>query len=219
MAYNWYYIDIYICNYWQKAFKYYHTFDICPPTKYWGLIMQIGGTIVCLLATIKSRIGNVSAILFAIMQNCYVFSYTTNFVNHEAIRGQICIVYFYAALWKMITPTWLDGTIVRSIFLTFEQQGVASGVPWSQLEKTIPHLFMIIAWSGLLLDAMLAITLLFSPIGSWTQQVGVLFHGFTAFTMAKRIGYAFPFAMLASGFLFLPVAGEEIDEKKQSKSR
>ena len=244
MAYNWYYLDVYPCNFWQKAFKYYHTFDVCPPTKYWGLIVQIGGTLVCLLATIKSRIGNVSALLFAIIQNCYVFSYTTNFVNHDylfgllaillvclnyssrrnnlgwvqAIRGQICVVYFYAALWKMITPTWLDGTIVRSIFLTFEQQGVASGVPWSQLEKTIPHLFMIIAWSGLLLDAILAGMLLFAPIGSWTQQVGVLFHGFTAFTMAQRIGYAFPFAMMASGFLFLPVAGEEVDEKKPSKS-
>lgn len=255
MAYNWYEISntMIPCNFWQKAFKYYHTFDVCPPTKYWVLIIQLVGILVCLLATVKSRIGDVCALLFAIMQNCYVFSYTSNFVNHDylfgllaillvccmfssqrrnnnniynigwlhALRGQICIVYFYAALWKMITPAWLDGRIVKSIFISFEQQGVASGVPWSQLEKTIPNLFILIAWSGLILDAMLAITLLFSPIGSWTQQVGVLFHGFTAFTMAQRIGYAFPLTMLASGFLFMPVSGEKTDEKdkkKQSKS-
>ena len=249
MAYNWYYLDIYPCNFWQKAFTYYHTFfDICPPTEYWGSMIKIGGTLICSVAAFKSTIGDVAAVLFAIMQNCYVFSYITNFVNHDylfgllailmvcqnystrrnnntynlgwiqALRGQISVVYFYAALWKMITPAWLDGSIVRVIFLSFEQEGVASGVPWSQLEQTIPHLFIIIAWSGLVLDGLLAVMLLFAPIGSWAQQVGVLFHGFTAFTMAQRIGYAFPLTMLASGFLFLPVAGEEVSKGSRPKS-
>ncbi|KAL7546602.1 hypothetical protein ACHAWF_009951 [Thalassiosira exigua] len=231
MAYNWSKHGIIPCNDWQQTFKYYHTTDVCPPDEWWTNVARSGGVLTCLLAVFF----NPATVAFAIPQNVYVFSYITNFVNHDylfglmavlmvllvyatgdrklawtqALRGQICVVYFYAALWKLITPAWLDGTIVRGIFISFEAQGVASGVPWSQLEKHIPHLFTFVAWSGLFLDALLAAVLFFGPIGHWTQQVGVVFHGFTAFTMAQRIGYAFPTTMLASGLLFLPVDGDE----------
>jgi len=44
-----------------------------------------------------------------------------------ALRGQIIIVYGFASLWKL-TPKRLDGTIVRGILTSFEEQGVAHGI-------------------------------------------------------------------------------------------
>lgn len=230
---NWSHLDHQGCHEWKKVFSYYHIMwlsDLCMPTPFWSTVWKYGGSLVALLATYFDA----ATVVFAIMQNHYVYSYITNFVNHDylfgliavllslycyspnnnklawlhALRGNICVVYFFAALWKLITPTWLDGTICKSIFTSFEEQGVASGVPWSWLESQIPYLFNHIAIVGLLLDAMLAAALLFLPIGHVFQQVGVLFHGFTAFTMAQRIGYAFPATMLASGLLFVPTSEE-----------
>lgn len=57
------------------------------------------------------------------------------------LRSQVATVYFFASLWK-IHPDWLSGHIVRGIFLGFEDQGVARGVPWHALEAHIPHLFV-----------------------------------------------------------------------------
>lgn len=234
MAYNWFGLDHSPCNEWRQAFRYYHTIDMCPPNEEWSAVLKYGGSVVAVAAACGIR---PAMLLFMVLQNAYVFSYITNFVNHDylfgllavlvaayeysdtnrsrqmallqALRGQICVVYFYAALWKAITRSWLDGTICRGIFLSFEEQGVASGVAWSKLEQQIPYLFVQIAWCGLLLDALLAVVLLFWPIGHWVQQVGVVFHGFTALTMAQRIGYSFPAAMLASGLLFKPADSEK----------
>jgi Vitamin K-dependent gamma-carboxylase len=280
MTYGWLKLDHSPCNEWRQAFKYYHTTDFCPQTEEGALILKYGGSIVAFLAATLSSDFNLPMVVFAILQNVYVFSYITNFVNHDylfglismllpaygynssrddastalteqsmknkkkdgnlqntsnynnkwkrhkfawlqALRGQICVVYFYAAFWKAITPAWLDGTICRHIFTSFEEQHVASGVPWKYLEHQIPFLFVQIAWCGLFLDAMLAVVLLLKPIGHWTQQVGVVFHCFTAMTMAQRIGYCFPAAMLASGLLFVSSDEEKLfnaaDEEEKIK--
>ena len=65
---------------------------------------------------------------------------------------------------------------------------------------------------GIVPDAMLAAVLLFARAGHWMQQVGVMFHAFTALTMAQRSGYAFPATMMAAGELFRPVDGEKADD-------
>jgi hypothetical protein len=40
----------------------------------------------------------------------------------HALRGQIVVVYAFASLWKF-DRDWIDGTIVKGIFLSFEEQG------------------------------------------------------------------------------------------------
>ena len=65
---------------------------------------------------------------------------------------------------------------------------------------------------GIVPDAMLAAVLLFARTGHWMQQVGVMFHAFTALTMAQRSGYAFPATMMAAGELFRPVDGEKTND-------
>mmetsp|Transcript_33165 Transcript_33165/g.71657 ORF Transcript_33165/g.71657 Transcript_33165/m.71657 type:complete len:696 (-) Transcript_33165:259-2346(-) len=240
MAYNWYNINHHPCNEWEGTFAYYHTRPLgdtfCPRDQRQADLERYVGSALCILCIFS----DLATIFFAAMQNIYVFSYITRFVNHEylfgllailmvfvvfskahgdgekhvawtqCLRGQIVVVYFYAAVWKLIAPTWLDGSICRGIFLSFEENGVASGVPWSLLEQNVPHLFKFLALTGLFLDALLAGVLLFCPAGHWVQQVGVLFHGFTALTMAQRIGYSFPATMLAAGLLFRPVIGEVV---------
>ena len=130
-----------------------------------------------------------------------------------ALRWQVATVYFFASLWKCHRD-WVDGTIVRGIFLSFEEQGVARDVPWAMLEKTIPHLFPCVAVTGLLLDASLCAVLALARPGSTKQWVGLVFHAFTGFTMSQRIGYAFPVTMIASALAFQPadVGGRRKDD-------
>lgn len=121
----------------------------------------------------------------------------------HALRGQIVVVYFFASLWKL-DADWINGTIVGHIFLSFEEQGDARGIPWKQLQQDIPHLFLMIGIGGLLLDFTLFCVLCFLPPGHKLQRLGFLFHGFTGYTMSERIGYSFPSAMILAGLLFLP---------------
>ena len=44
------------------------------------------------------------------------------------MRAQLAVVYLFATLWKL-HPDWLTGHIARGIFVSFEDQGVARGVP------------------------------------------------------------------------------------------
>ena len=120
----------------------------------------------------------------------------------QALRGQIVVVYFYAMLWKF-DRDWIDGTICKGIFLSFEETNENRGVPWSELYRQhgMP-LFMCVALGGLVLDAMLFFVLMFLPPGHKLQAVCVLFHGFTGYTMSQRIGYSFPLAMIFSILLF-----------------
>ncbi|VEU39894.1 unnamed protein product [Pseudo-nitzschia multistriata] len=119
----------------------------------------------------------------------------------HAIRGQIVVVYAFASLWKFDSD-WLNGGIVEAIFLSFEEQGDHRGIPWSDINASYPGIFSFIALSGIFLDSMLFLVLMFLPPGHKLQALGLVFHGFTAYTMAERIGYSFPLTMIFSGFAF-----------------
>jgi len=120
----------------------------------------------------------------------------------QALRGQIVVVYFYAALWKF-DREWIDGTICKGIFLSFEETGDNRGVPWASLYAQYGMtLFMGIALGGLVLDTLLFLVLLLLPPSHNLQILGCLFHGFTGYTMSQRIGYSFPLAMIFSILLF-----------------
>jgi hypothetical protein len=164
-------------------------------------------------------------VIFAALYVHHIFVAVTNFANHPylfvllavltscaacdpkhvrawrgALRGQIVIVYAFASLWKL-TPRWLDGTIVRGIFTSFEEQGVARGIPWKSID--VPEVWFVIALGGFMLDFTLFLVLWLGPPGHWLQWTCLLFHGFTSFTMSQRIGYSFPLAMILSTVLFV----------------
>jgi Vitamin K-dependent gamma-carboxylase len=124
------------------------------------------------------------------------------------IRMQYAIVYFFASLWKL-HHDWCRGYIVQGIFLTFEQQGVARGVPWRRLHAAVPHIFVLVALGGLMLDTGMFLALALSrpsPESSRTfTTLSILFHCFVAFTMSQRIGYSFPLCCLAGSVLFAPI--------------
>ena len=126
------------------------------------------------------------------------------------LRAQLTIVYLFASLWK-VNRDWVDGHIVRSIFLTFEEQGVARGVPWHFLEQLIgcEILWPVVAAGGLVLDSSMFLTLsLVRPRPTTSAAFATLclcFHGFTFVTMSPRIGNAFPATCMCAIIIFLPM--------------
>ena len=141
---------------------------------------------------------------------------------HHALRGQIIVVYAFASLWKFDID-WIDGTIIKGIFLSFEDQGVHRGIPWHQLYDTYgPNLFVFLGCSGLLLDFILFVVLMFLKPGNKLQSVAIIFHGFTGYTMSQRIGYSFPLAMILASLLFQPsniIDQDQIDIVGGSRGR
>ena len=131
------------------------------------------------------------------------------------IRLQYAIVYFFASIWK-ITPDWVDGTICKTIFTTFEDQGVHRGVPWTKLygEYGMP-LFRLVAIGGLLLDTGMLLALTFRRPNHKSKKLfmalSVVFHGFVCFTMSQRIGYMFPLCCLAGSLVFQPIGNDDHD--------
>lgn len=220
--------------YWEEAFLYDHTEWFTSftraTTESQAAVLRWGG---CALAFLSVR-SNWASVGFACMYVHYLMTAITNFVNHDylftllsfllafhnnapsatakrlwvhAMRAQIVVVYAFASWWKL-DPDWLDGTICSGIFLSFEEQGVARGVPWAAIHHAIPWVFRFVAVVGILLDTMLFFTLGFLPLGNKLQAASVVFHAFTGFTMSQRIGYAFPIAMILSGLLFQPTEHE-----------
>eukprot|EP00978_Attheya_sp_CCMP212_P048681 scaffold560043_cov55-Attheya_sp.AAC.1 len=93
--------------------------------------------------------------------------------------------------------------------LSFEDHGVARGIPWSAVNEYIPEIFVVVAMGGLALDTGMGLALWLRPP---SQESSVLFlamaaafHSFVAFTMSQRIGYSFPAICLAGSLLFLPL--------------
>jgi len=195
-------------------------------------------TIAVCLASIFS---DTATILFAILAGQLIFTSLTCFINHyylffllatlmsfycncskdnirnragwiHAIRGQVVVVYAFASLWKFDSD-WLSGYIVSQIFLNFEEQGVNRGIPWSRLYASYPQLFLFIAISGVFLDTMLFLVLMFLRPGHKLQRIGLVFHGFTAFTMSQRIGISFPLTMIAAGLAFQRCGEVEKDQE------
>jgi len=222
-------------NQWQQSLFYYDFRSLAgalTPTTSLGSNIIFYSGIIAALGSIRSRF---SSIIFAL---CFIHNLCigiTHFNNHdylfvlisvllagyantnskktkklyiEVLRAQVVVVYFYASLWK-ITPGWFDGTICKGIFLSFEEQGVARGIPWKSIYQTLPNVFQLIAIFGFVLDFILFFTLMFFPLGSRAQLAALLFHGFTSVTMSMRIGYTFPLVMIASALLFQRMDNEE----------
>lgn len=175
-----------------NQFEWIH--DFAPKTQEDLTKIRIAGGVACLL----SAFNNQATFVFAALQTQYVLTCITNFVNHEylfallatlnafycnfpsvkgwlhALRGQVVIVYFFASLWKL-HPDWLSGRICRGIFLSFEEQGVARGVPWSKLYAAFPDIFVFVAGSGIFLDTLLFSALMFLPPGKQMLCVDMCF--------------------------------------------
>mmetsp|Transcript_21123 Transcript_21123/g.58757 ORF Transcript_21123/g.58757 Transcript_21123/m.58757 type:complete len:650 (+) Transcript_21123:83-2032(+) len=229
MAYNWFISYHGPFERLSEFTTYDHTewiYDFAPRTSQDAEKIRYFGTLVAVISTFN----NSATVIFAFMTGQSIFTNIVLFINHNylffllstlmafycncrkddnhgkacwihAIRGQIVVVYAFASLWKFDSD-WLSGQIVKGIFISFEEQGDHRGVPWSALNKTFPWLFRLIGLSGLCLDFMLFFVLMFLPPGHKLQQVGFLFHGFTGYTMAQRIGYSFPIGMIFAGLLF-----------------
>lgn len=144
------------------------------------------------------------------------------------IRIQYAIVYFFASLWKLITPDWMDGTICKGIFLSFEEQGVNRGVPWKLLyEQYGDTLFQMVALGGLILDTGMFAALTFRRPNHESIKLltvlSIMFHSFTCFTMSQRIGYMFPLCCLSGSLILYPIGNDgststtTSSRKKQSK--
>jgi Vitamin K-dependent gamma-carboxylase len=139
------------------------------------------------------------------------------------IRIQYAVVYFYASLWK-ITPNWLDGSICKMIFTTFQEQGVNRGVPWKELyEEYGDVLFQFVALGGILLDSgMFCALALRRPDPKTTKlftRLSVMFHGFVCFTMSQRIGYTFPSCCLAGSLIFYPIGNDPKYAENDAQSK
>ena len=126
-----------------------------------------------------------------------------------ALRAQFAILYGFASIWKLHSD-WLEGRIVRSIFLSFEERNQANSIPWMWIEKELfPDIFAFLSVSGLFLDASMFAALTFLGPKTTNTHVflifTVLFHVFTTITMGKVIGYSFPGTCMAGLALFLPM--------------
>lgn len=181
------------------------------------------GVVVAFLSTFNNQ----ATIVFALLTGQHIFTSIVLFINHHylffllstlmaiycncgtnagwihAVRGQIVVVYAFASLWKY-DRDWIDGTIVKGIFLSFEEQGDNRGVPWKKLYTLYPNVFVFLGCSGLLLDTVLFLVLMFLKPGHKLQSICIVFHGFTGYTMSKRIGYSFPLAMILASLVFQP---------------
>lgn len=129
------------------------------------------------------------------------------------LRSQHAIIYIFASVWKVLSYDWIDGSIVKGIMISFEEQGVARGVPWKYLYKKIPLLFIFVGAAGLLLDFSMAIILTFHKPTLSSERtfklLSILFHSFTCLSMSQRIGYSFPsMCIVASFFLFNPLRND-----------
>lgn len=129
----------------------------------------------------------------------------------SALRAQLSVLYLFAALWKL-HPDWFSGAIVEGIFLSFEEQGVARGVPWAAIQEWRPTVFPELAAVGWALDVgMFASIGLRVPTPKGLRFAILLhlgFHGFTCFAMSPRIGYSFPLACLLAEVLYVPLPGD-----------
>jgi len=220
-------------NPWEESMAYYHFpmgVELAPKNMNEAYLLKYFGTGLAVLATYS----NVALLAFTGLSIHKICITITSFVNHDylfilisflatmhafsdrhgkqgwlnAMRGQIVVVYFFAALWKL-HPDWLSGEIVKSIFLSFEEQNAARNIPWRSLYEVFPSIFLLIAFGGFLLDLLLFFVLMFLPPGHKFQSLSLLFHGFTGFTMSQRIGYAFPGAMILAGLIFEPCEEEQ----------
>ena len=136
-----------------------------------------------------------------------------------AMRAQLAIVYVFAALWKIHTD-WFDGRIVRSIFLSFQQNNKARGIPWDAVEKVFPQVFVGLAVGGFLLDASMAMVLCLGKPSPKSVKLflifTLIFHLSTSISMAQMIGYSFPGTCIAALILFLPLTTQEQDSNIES---
>eukprot|EP00536_Pseudo-nitzschia_multiseries_P019570 jgi/Psemu1/232921/e_gw1.5610.1.1 len=229
MAYNWYISYHGPFGRVSQFSTYNHAewvFDFAPKTPEDTGRIRWFGVAVALVSTYSDS----ATVVFAILTGQHIFTNIILFINHNylffllstlmafycncgkdnnhgkagwihALRGQIVVVYAFASLWKFDSD-WLSGQIVKSIFLGFEKQGVHRGVPWSAMHESFPQIFVFIGLSGLILDFMVFVALMFLPPGHKLQALGFLFHGFTGYTMAQRIGYSFPLGMIFASLLF-----------------
>jgi len=122
-----------------------------------------------------------------------------------AIRVQVAIVYFHAAIGKLSVEDWLNGTVLY-YWLTDPRVGLAN---WS---KAIVPLFRtqfvaIVTWSAICLELFLFMALVM-PKAAWKYllRAGIAFHVAIALTMGL---ISFSMAMIAALVLYLRPFEEE----------
>jgi antimicrobial peptide system SdpB family protein len=129
----------------------------------------------------------------------------TALTTHLAIRVQVAIVYFHAAVAKLAVEDWVNGTVLY-YWLTDPRVGLAN---WSQgivpLFKT--QFVTVITWSAIGLELFLFMALVM-PKAAWKYllRAGIAFHVAIAVMMGL---ISFSTAMIAALILYLRPFEEE----------
>jgi antimicrobial peptide system SdpB family protein len=125
--------------------------------------------------------------------------------GHIAIRLQVAIVYFHAAVGKLGVEDWVNGTVLY-YWLTDPRVGLAN---WS---KAIVPLFRtqfvaVITWSAICLEIFLFMALVMPKVAwKYLLRAGIAFHVSIALTMGL---ISFSTAMIAALVLYLRPFEEE----------
>jgi hypothetical protein len=188
------FVILYSIRFWAKATNFTNHNYLFPLLMFWTLLS--GG-------------GNLSGQVFYQGKTSTLRDDGACQIAIIALRFQFAVVYGYASLWKMVHEDWWAGRIVEGIFVSFEEQGSSRGIPWKRLSQEYPHLFVMVAFSGLLLDFSMFIVLAFAKPSratrNWFLAFTLAFHLFTTVAMSNVIGYSFPSTCIAGLILFLPL--------------
>merc|ERR1740129_1715486 len=121
------------------------------------------------------------------------------------LKGQLALLYFFAALWKC-HPDWIGGHCVRMSFLAMEGENMNRSIPWRHFDEMFgPPMWQALSIGGLCLDAaMFMLTALVKPHMPLLVGSHLMFHGFNACFLGGQIGLRFPFVCIVSVLLFVP---------------
>ncbi len=116
------------------------------------------------------------------------------------VRWTIGLLYFGAGLNKLLTESWQNGTVME--FWLQEDMKVWWLGPVQALWDS-PTLFLIIAWTTILLELLLAFLFLSSRFLKAGIAVGILFHGGMLIVTGGVISHLFFYLMTACYLLFI----------------
>jgi vitamin K-dependent gamma-carboxylase len=110
---------------------------------------------------------------------------------------QVCIVYFYGGISKLLNPEWLSGLAVKTLYTN-----ISVRLNWGLSEDELALIVVIVTVGGLMFDLLVPFGLM--ARSKWLRLAAIffvlLFNVSNAITL--RIG-TFPYAMMASLVLFV----------------
>ncbi|MCF8277502.1 MAG: HTTM domain-containing protein [Flavobacteriales bacterium] len=110
---------------------------------------------------------------------------------------QICIVYFYGGVSKLLNPEWLSGLAVKTLYTN-----ISNRLEWGLGQDELTIVALIVTFGGLIFDLLVPFGLMAKT--RWIKLLSFCFIFFFNISNAitLQIG-TFPFAMMASVVLFV----------------